>query len=150
MNQTNKCNCKCGCETESEKMEGNTKKILIITWQRLISEGNTCPRCESTEDELNKAILRLKGKLNPLGIEVILKKKELTLEKFKNNPVESNRILLNGRLLEDVINAKTGRSQCCDVCGDEKCRTVEIKEKSYETVPVKMIVKAALKVAADL
>ena len=128
-----------------KRMENNkSKKRLVITWQRLISEGNTCPRCGSTEEELDRAILQLKEKLNPLSVEVVLKKKELTLEEFNKNPAQSNRILFNGRLLEDLIGAETGQSQCCNVCGDKECRTVDTEEKSYETIPADMIVEAGL------
>ena len=97
-----------------------SKKKLVIIWQRLISGGATCPRCGFTEDELDKATLRLKEKLNPMGIEVILKK------------------------LEDLVGAETGQSQCCDVCGNKKCRTVKIEKESHETIPADMIVKAGL------
>lgn len=127
-------------------MENNKpKNNLVITWQRLISEGNTCPRCESTERELDKAVLQLKEKLNPLGVEVVLKKTELTFKEFNKDPVQSNKILFNGRLLEDLIGAKTGQSQCCDVCGDKECRTIKIKEESHEAIPADMIVEAGLK-----
>lgn len=142
MKQINKCNCQCGC--------GFTKKILTISWQRLIDRGNTCPRCKSTEDELEKAVQQLNDKLGLLGIDVILEKTELLRDEFKKDPIESNRILFNGRSLEDIIGAKTGQSQCCDMCGDEACRTVEIGGKTYETIPVEIIVKAGLKLAADL
>lgn len=148
MNQVNNCNCGCDCGTES-KIAGNNKKLLIISWQRLISEGNTCPRCGSTEEELEKAVLKLKEGLKFFDIEVILEKLELTLEEFKKDPIQSNRILLNGRTLEDVIGAKTKQSQCCDVCGDEECRTVEIGGISHETIPVEIIVEAGFK-AMDL
>ncbi|OGZ32446.1 MAG: heavy metal sensor signal transduction histidine kinase [Candidatus Portnoybacteria bacterium RBG_13_40_8] len=120
------------------------KNKLVITWQRLISDGNTCPRCGSTENELDKAVLQLKEKLNPKGIEVVLKKKELTLEEFKKDPIQSNRILFNGKPLEDLIGAETGQSHCCNVCGDKECRTVETKEESHETIPADMIVRAGL------
>lgn len=135
----NKYNCQCDCNKDTEKN-------LTIVWRRLISEGSTCPRCGSTEDELDKAVIQLKEKLNPLGIEVILQKEEITLEEFKKDPLKSNQILLNGQLLDDIINAKTGKSQCCDVCGDEKCRTVEVGDKLYEIIPVEIIVKATLKI----
>lgn len=150
MDQTNKCNCQCGCGSESKETNNSAKKILTISWQRLITEGNTCPRCGSTENELDNAVQQLKEKLASLEIDVILEKKELSLEEFKKDPVESNRILFNGHSLEDVIGAKTGQSQCCDVCGDEECRTVEIGGQSHETIPSEIIVKAGLKVAVDL
>lgn len=126
------------------KIDKKSKKNLIIHWQRLIFEGNTCQRCGSTESELDKAVLRLKTKLNPLGIKVILKKSKLTLKKFKNNPIESNRILFNNHSLEDLINARTGQSQCCDVCEGEKCRTLKIERESHEVVPADIIIKAGL------
>ena len=151
MNKTNKCNCRCGCNNVKPKeVKDDSEKSLVITWQRLISEGSTCPRCESTENEVDNAVLELKKRLNPSGIDVVLEKIELTIEEFKKNPRSSNSISFNGQLLEDVIGAKTGQSQCCDVCGDEECRTVEAQEKSYEIIPAEMIIEAGLKVAHDL
>jgi len=133
-----KCSCQCNCEK-------NSKKILTIIWQRLVSKGDTCPRCGSTEIELKKAITKLKEK----GIKVIFKKIKLTLKEFKKDSIQSNRILLNGKLLEDLINAKTGQSPCCDVCGDKECRTIKIKGRSYEVVKADLIVKAGLKVVSN-
>jgi len=120
------------------------KKKLVINWQRLVSKGNTCPRCGNTEDELDKAVLRLKEKLSPLGIEVILKKTELTLKEFRKDPIQSNKILFNGKTLESLIGAETGQSQCCYVCGVKECRTVKTKKGLYETIPAKMIVRTGL------
>jgi hypothetical protein len=134
----------CNCDGEPKK-ENGTRKTLVISWQRLISNGDTCPRCGSTEDELGKAILALKEKLKSQEIEVILKKQELTLEEFKQNPLKSNKIMLNGRPLEDLLDAKTGRSKCCEVCGDEECRTVEMGENNYETIPAALIIEAGIK-----
>lgn len=150
MNQTNKCNCHYGCEPELQKINDTAKKVLTISWQRLVERGNTCPRCGSTEEELGKAVRQLKEKLNSLKIDVILEKTELSLDEFKKDPIESNRILFNGRPLEDVIDAETGQSQCCDICGDEECRTVEVKGGKYETIPAELIVKAGLRVANGL
>jgi len=99
---------------------------------------------------LDKAVLQLKGALAPLGIEVFIEKSELTLEEFRNNPVSSNRILFNGRLLEDLVKAKTGQSLCCDVCGDEECRTIEAGGESLEIVPAELIIKAGMAAALEL
>ena len=136
----------CGCNYNSNlKGENTSQKSLIISWQRLVSDGSTCPRCGTTENELDKAVLQLKEKLNPKGIEVVLEKKELTKEEFERNPLMSNQILFNNQLLEDLLDAKTGHSKCCDVCGDEECRTTEVKEKSYETIPAELIIEAGIK-----
>lgn len=121
-------------------------KELTIYWQRLVSESSTCPRCSSTEDELEKAVLELKKQ----GIKVALEKSELTLEEFEEDPIESNRILLNGKSLENLLNGQTGSSQCCDVCGDNKCRTVELKGETHEVITAKMIVEAGLKAISSI
>jgi len=124
---------------------------LEIRWQRLVDEtSRTCPRCGETEEELQRAYLKLKEALHPLGIEVTLIKKELTLEDFKDNPLESNKIFIAGRTIEEWLGAKTGESKCCDVCGDEECRTIILGENTYESVPSSMIIKAGLMAAADL
>lgn len=141
MNKITQCGCQsCGCNSELE-----SKKSLVISWQRLISDGSTCPRCGTTENELDKAVLQLKEKLRPLGINVTLKKEELTLEEFKQNPLKSNRITFNDKSLEELLDAKTGHSKCCDVCGDEECRTIEAGGTNYETIPAELIVEAGLK-----
>ncbi|MBE0504743.1 MAG: DUF2703 domain-containing protein [Desulfuromonadales bacterium] len=35
-------------------------KTITIAWQRLLSDGQTCPRCGSTETEVEKAFSVLK------------------------------------------------------------------------------------------
>lgn len=136
-----RCNCpSCGCDSEPE-----SKKSLVISWQRLVSDGSTCPRYETTEDELDKAVSQLKEKLTPQGIGVILKKEEITIDEFKQNPLMSNRITFNEQPLENLLDAKTGHSKCCDVCGDEECRTVEAGGTNYETIPAELIVEAGIK-----
>lgn len=147
MNQINQCGCQCDCMTNNKN---NTSKTLIINWQRSVDGGSTCPRCGSTEDELDKAVDQLRKKLKSLDVDVILEKTKLTIDEFKKDPIKSNQILFNGIPLEDIIDAKTGQSQCCDVCGDEECRTVEISGQTHETILAEMIVRAGLKVPMDL
>ena len=126
------------------------RKELIISWQRLVLEGESCSRCRATEAEVEKAVVSLKSALAPLGVEVVLEKKSLAVEEFKRDTLESNMIRLNGRLLEEWLEAKAGKSQCCDVCGSSDCRTVNIKGEIYETIPSEIIIKAGLLVAAEL
>ena len=126
------------------------KKRLVIKWQRLLIEGETCPRCGATESEVEKATAVLKQSLAPLGIEVVLEKGELSVEQFKQDTLQSNMIWLDGRLLEEWLGATTGQSECCDVCGPNDCRTVEVQGTVYETVTADLIVKAGLLAAAQL
>ncbi len=129
-------------------MNQNEKTITIV-WQRLISEGVTCPRCGSTEENLEQAVLELQEKLKVHSIEVILEKKELTLQEFKTDSIQSNSILFDGISLEKLISARTGQSKCCDVCGDSECRTIETEGDLYEIIPRELIVKAGLIVALN-
>ncbi len=125
--------------------------ILKLKWQRLVDDKKrTCPRCSGTEGELDRAYLKLREALSPLGIKVVLEKKELTLEEFKANPLASNQLWIGDKTLEEWLGAMTGKSRCCDVCGDSECRTVEIRDQVYETIPASMIIKAGLMAAAEM
>ncbi len=133
-----------------ESAEVNDVKNLTIKWQRLVSEGQTCPRCGSTEGELEKAISTLKQSLTPLGIEVVLEKNELSVAEFKKDPLKSNQIWLNDRPLEDLIGGNVSKSPCCDVCGQSECRTVGVGGEVYEVIPADVIIKAGLLAASQL
>ena len=61
-------------------------KMLIIEWQRLLDERNkTCPRCGSTEQEVEKAVLSLKQTLKSAGIDVSLVKRAINPQRFKKD-----------------------------------------------------------------
>ncbi|MFA6169363.1 MAG: DUF2703 domain-containing protein [Candidatus Margulisiibacteriota bacterium] len=120
-------------------------KELIIEWQRLVVDNETCPRCGSTEQEIEQAI----KKLAEDGLSVALIKKELSKAEFDQLPQESNRLLINGRTIESWLTAKTGKSCCCDACGDAECRTIEYADRVYETIPAELIIKAALVAAQE-
>ncbi|MEM1985584.1 MAG: DUF2703 domain-containing protein [Nitrososphaeria archaeon] len=126
------------------------KKSLKIRWRRLIIEGETCLRCSSTEEELEKAVSALKQALSPLGIEVVLEKEKLSVKEFENEPLESNRIWINDKPLEEYFGGKIGQSPCCGVCEPYECRTVKIGEQVYETIPSDMIIKAGLAATIQL
>lgn len=139
-----------GCCEKDVQSRIEPQQPLIIKWQRLISNEETCPRCGSTEEELDSAVASLKQALTPLGINIVVEKKELSVDEFKNKPLESNRIWLNGQPLEGFVDAGVGQSPCCDVCGPSECRTVTIDGQVYETIPSEVIVKAGLIAASAL
>ncbi len=123
-------------------------KTLVIEWQRLLDEQKqTCPRCSSTEQEIEKAANDLKRELAPYGIEVSLRKTAIDPESFKKDVLGSNKIVIAGKTLEDWLGAQTGQSKCCDVCGDSECRTVEYAGDTHEAIPEKLIVRAGLAAA---
>jgi hypothetical protein len=158
-----------GCKNQAElttpaetkqKASGANKgddmgKVLKITWQRLVDEkGRTCQRCGSTEKELQKALRSLKKSFAPLGIKLISEKKALDPATCAKDISQSNRIWIGERTLEEWLGAKVGKSPCgfcCAEFGDQvECRTVEVEEQVYETIPAVLIVKAGLLAAADL
>jgi hypothetical protein len=129
----------------------NIMKTLTIEWQRLLDDQNqTCPRCSETGETVNTGFYKLKNALAELGIEVGLIQKAIDFSVFANNPLQSNSILINGKLLEDWIGGETGKSKCCDVCGDSECRTISFGENTFESIPENLIIKAGLLAAAEL
>jgi hypothetical protein len=128
----------------------NKKKILKIDWQRLVTDGQTCPRCGDTGLEVEKASRSLEQSLAPLGIKVVLEKHELTPEAFQRDPSRSNRLSLNGVPLEEWLGLKVGQSPCCGPCGDAECRTLESGGQVYETLPADLIIQAGLRAASKL
>lgn len=125
-------------------------KKLTIAWQRLLDDGQTCPRCGSTEIEVEKAVALLTPSLAPLGIEVVLEKSALSREQFAQAPLQSNAIRIDGKLLEEWVGGETGQSPCCEVCGPNNCRTMTVGNEFLEVIPAELIVKAGLVAAAQL
>jgi hypothetical protein len=126
-------------------------KPLPIVWQRLVSpDGRTCDRCNSTYQEMQRAVDKLKAALAPLGIEPTLETREIEEKAFKADPSESNRIWIAGRPMEEWLGANVGSSRCCSVCGDSECRTVEVGGSTFEAIPEELVVKAALIAASQL
>ena len=125
--------------------------LLPIVWQRLVSaEGKTCDRCRATHQEIQRAVSTLKAALQPLGIEPAFDERVIDERSFHANPSESNRIWIAGKPMEEWLGAKVGSSPCCSVCGDSECRTVEVAGTSFEAIPEKLFLKAALIAAAQL
>jgi hypothetical protein len=126
-------------------------KSLPIIWQRLVnSDGRTCDRCNATYQEMQQAVTKLKEALRPLGIEPSLEVRELDEKSFKAAPSESNRIWIAGRPMEEWLGASVGSSRCCSVCGESACRTVEVGGATFEVIPEKLFLKAALAAASEL
>lgn len=121
---------------------------MDIKWQRLVIDGETCERCGATEEEVEEAVEKLKESLKPLGVEVNFEEEEISKEKFEEEPLSSNAIFVNGKPLEEWIDAETGESECCYVC-EEDCRTVVVSGEEYEVVPSELILRAGLQAASE-
>ena len=123
---------------------------LQIVWQRLVSGGKTCDRCAATQHEVERAVHTLEQSLRPLGLEPHLEIRELDETSFKQEPSASNRIWIAGKPMEEWLDASVGSSRCCSVCGESECRTVEVSGTTFEAIPERLILKAALLAAAQL
>ena len=123
---------------------------LPIRWQRLVKDGRTCTRCGNTEVAVRGAAETLRQVLAPLGIEPQLEVTDIEEGAFAASPLESNRIWMADRPMEDWLSGGVGSSRCCSVCGDSDCRTLEIRGTTYEAIPERLIVKAGLLAAAEL
>lgn len=140
----------CGC-SEFTCKRGDNMKVLTIEWQRLVDDtGETCVRCGTTEKSVEDAYRKLRRSLAEVNIEVVLEKRSLTPLTFAENPLESNRIWIGGKSIEEWLSAGTGQSQCCSACGDSDCRTVIVDGNTYEAIPEDLIIKAGLLAGAQL
>lgn len=125
--------------------------VLQIRWQRLVDEkGQTCDRCGITETLVDEAVNKLKGSLKGLGIDVVLEKNAISPSEFTKDTLQSNRIWIGGKPIEEWLSATSGQSKCCTVCGESDCRTVTVDGKTYEAIPSELIVKAGLLAGAEL
>lgn len=145
-----------GCERDaSTTREGETNMVMTVKWQRLVTDdGQTCERCGSTQEEFRKAVATLEESLRPLGMEVASVEEALTPEEFAADTIESNRVLIEGRSLEDWLGGETGESECESCCSaigeDVKCRTVRVDGNTYEVIPAELIVRAGLVAASHM
>lgn len=72
------------------------------------------------------------------------------LATFRANPTESNRIWIAGRPMEEWLHGAVGSSRCCSVCGDSDCRTVEGGGRTFEAIPERLIIRAALIASSEM
>ncbi len=126
-------------------------KAITIRWKRLVDgEDRTCPRCGITGETVQSAVGKLKKSLAELGIEVILKMEALNFPMFSRDPLQSNRIWVGEKPLEEWVGASVGQSPCCGVCTDSECRTLIIGGNTFEEIPERLIIQAGLLAAAEL
>jgi hypothetical protein len=146
---TDKTKEPCTCKTTKDGAK-NSAAVLRIKWQRLLEDNETCPRCGSTEQELDAAAGILRKMLAEARIGVVVEKESLSVSEFKQDPLRSNMIWINDRPLEEYFGGGTGQNPCCGVCSPFECRTMEIDGKTYESIPSDIIIRAGLVAAAQL
>jgi hypothetical protein len=141
-----------GCTTpRTTTAAGPQKQVLKVRWQRLVdAKGQTCDRCSSTEKATEQGVKTLRRALKPLDIDVVLDKSAVSPSEFTKDPLQSNRIWIGAKPIEEWLQAKVGKSQCCGACGDAECRTLTVDGKTYDTIPAELILKAGLLAGATM
>lgn len=130
-------------ETGIVQSGGTPIKQLVIEWRHLVVDGATCERCGATGSQVRTAVGALTKELGALGIKVVIKETPLGTDQLE----ESNKILLNGKPLEDLINGgvtETPCSSCSTLTGTSACcRAIEVDNTQYEEIPTWLIKRAA-------
>lgn len=133
-------------EQEGKMNKDSSQGTLVIEWKHLDAEGETCDRCYDTGENLRAEIKRLQRKLEPKGI--VIQFVETRLDETKIN--ESNQILMNGKLIEEIIELEVRDNYCAscsDLVGKETtCRAIIFDGEEYEDIPAKAIRRAAMRV----
>jgi hypothetical protein len=125
--------------------ETSADNVVTLKWQKVADkDGQTCNHCGATEISLKKAMQLFEKE----GIKAELEVVEVTVEDFAKNCSESNRLWVNGKPIEEVLQAEVGTAKCSGVCtthkADATCRTLVFDGKSYESIPAELIVKAGM------
>jgi len=131
--------------------EADTTPTLTIRWQRLVeASGETCPRCATTGQEVQRAVEHLARSLAPVGVRVRLETERIEEAAFREAPLESNRIWVSGLSLEDWLGARAASSPCCDACAGADCRTVVVGPATYEAIPAALVIRAGFMATGEI
>lgn len=130
----------CGC--------GGSMETLVVEWRHIGSDvEETCERCGETGRTVMGVVEELRPFLEEEGITVRFVETVLPDEAI----AESNSILFNGVLIEDLIEGMEVTSTPCCSCAciigqdDAECRAVKYNGERYEAIPPELIARAALK-----
>lgn len=115
-------------------------KKLLIEWKHYDKEGNTCIRCSKTGVSLEKAIREVKAELAKKGVGITYKETKLSEKDIQ----KSNSILLNGILLEDLLDktksVETSCNSCCDLIGSSvNCKALDCDGQINEDISAELI-----------
>ena len=52
--------------------------------------------------------------------------------------------------MEEWLDATVRSSPCWSVCGESECRTVTVRGTTFEAIPERLILRAALRASSEL
>jgi len=117
---------------------------ITIEWLHFDKNGATCERCSKTGVNLQEVIKDLQKEFD-----IEFKETKLTEDRMS----ESNQIIINGKLIEELIpDTKVGENFCSsctdltDNSSDCHCRTINQGETVFEDIPTDLIKKAIINI----
>ena len=129
------------------------KKELVVEWQHIGADiSNTCERCAATGTTLKQVLLDLKPYFAYKNIHLNYRETVLPVEQLP----DSNRILINGKPLEEyLVDAQIRQTPCCScscITGKDaaECRAIETPEGLYESLPADLIGKVIVTAVEEL
>lgn len=120
---------------------------LVIEWQHLEKDGQTCLRCAETGKEIGVVVEEIAVSCAPKGVHIEFKETKLGDEDIS----KSNSILFNGIPIEEVLPNMQVSSNYCGSCSEltgkeTYCRTVEYDGETFAAIPSSLIRKAVCSV----
>lgn len=122
-------------------------KKIRIEWKHFDKGGKTCERCSQTGDNLSVVIKDLQNEFYSRGIDIQFQETKLP----ESRMAESNQILINGVLLENLIPDTKAGENFCSSCSDLienpegcQCRIVNQGGYIHEEVSVDLIKQAII------
>lgn len=123
-------------------------QTVVIGWEHLDVDGQTCERCSDTGALLHALVRDLNALCEPRRVRVVLHESLLSPARL----ADSNRITVDGRPLDQLLPGVRVASSECPSCGallDAKvqCRTVTHHNASHAVPPPWMIRQAVCRAA---
>ncbi len=122
---------------------------VVVQVEYLDVDGKTCERCANSIEAASAAVEAVGTELAARGITVELETRHLD----RSEIADSNRVLVNGRPVEEWVGGTSVLSECpsCSEMLDAVtcCRAVEVHGEAFESVPADAIVQAT-RIAAGL
>lgn len=157
-----------GCGRESEQIDadatqtGDSARTLTIAWHKVSEDdGSICELSTATHKSVEQAFKELSQTLAPNGMKVAVE--TLSPEKVEGSECLCNRVLIQGRFVDEWLGAdlvKTACSGCPNQAGCAKSAgsgggcggqyAMIHQGKTYSIVPANLIVMAGIIAAADL
>jgi hypothetical protein len=156
----------CGRETEKIDMEATGAKdvaqVIKLAWHKVTQDdGTICPLSTDTQAQVELAAEELRSTLAPNGVDVVVE--TLTPEKVEGQECLCNRVLVQGRFVDEWLGAEIARTPCSGCPNQAGCATgsgsgracggqtaLIYQGRAHDIVPANLIVMAGMIAAADL